>query len=422
MLYRNLFAIFFFVTTSGCLHAQVYLPGYVVNNAGDTISGFLEIKEKTNNPSTVTFKKFEQSNDLITYKVKDLRGFSYRDRSSYERSYVSMTMDEVDLRLADDRRVEIKFDSVFLKLIQRGNRVTMYSYEDDVKKRFYIRQPRHDKPLELGFRVVKDGPNYTYKRSYRETLVSIAESGGMVTKPFVAKINRTDYNESSLLAIISEINGIVVEKKKAGEIQGKGLRVGAGAYLPSIIFSNENQYAENATGSVVPGVWLMAAYDFPKNGGVGKLIFRGELVVSSAKFEIKSYDDRFISNDVRIEHTFTKTNIGLGGSVIYNIVNKEDLKVFASLGLRANYALYDYTFDVYRTGDSGTSVMSSDAGKPRTFWSSIPFKAGVLVKRRIEVGVVYIPKRAINGPDSYYKYSTAVIEAGVVYHLNIKKQ
>ena len=410
--------LLFFVAISGCVHAQIYVPGHLVTNSGDTLSGFLELKEKTNNPSIVNFKRVEESGDFTTYSVKDLRGFAYRGRASYERNYVSLTMDEVALRLANDHKVEIKFDSVFLKLVQRGSKVTFYSYEDDVKKRFYIRQSGHDKPLELGFRVVKDGPNYSYKRPYRETLMTIAESGGVIAKPFSIKINRTEYTESSLLAVISEINGILIEKKKPTDVRGKGLRLGAGAYLPSIIFSDENQYAKNATGSVVPGVWLMAAYDFPKNGGVGKLIFRGELVVSSAKFEINSYDDRFISNDVRIEHAFTKTNIGLGGSVLYNILNKEELKFFASLGLRANYALYDYNFDVYRTGDSGTTVMSSDAGKPRTLWTSVPFKVGCIIKRRVEVGLVYIPKRAISGPDSYYKYSTAIIEAGVVYHLN----
>jgi hypothetical protein len=408
--------LFFFVAISGCLQAQIYVPGHVVTNAGDTLSGFLEIKEKTNNPSTVTFKKSEDSPDLTTYTIRDLQGFSYRDRDSFERNYISMTMDEVDLRLADDRRIEIKFDSVFLKLVQRGSRVTFYSYEDNVKRRFYIRQPGHDKPLELGFRVVKDGPNYTYKRPYRETLMLIAESGGTLAEPLASKITRTEYSESSLLSVISEINGITIEKKKPVDVRGKGLRIGAGAYLPSIAFSDENQYAKNATASVVPGIWLMAAYDFPKNGGVGKLIFRGELVVSNAKFEINSYDDRFITNDVRIEHSFTKTNVGLGGSLLYNVVNKAELKIFASLGLRVNYALYDYTFDVYR--DRGTTVMSSDAGKPRTLWTSVPLKAGVVIKRRVEVGLVYIPKRAINGPDSYYKYSTAIIEAGAVYHLN----
>jgi hypothetical protein len=397
--------------------AQIYDPGYVITNAGDTLKGILESRENVLNPDFVNFKSSPGDPAPKRYDISEIRQFTYGNGESFERHWVSMTMDPIELSKATDRRIEVRFDTVFLKNIQKGSAVAFYSYEDQIKKRYYILQPGNSRPLELGYRVERDGPNFTYRFHFRETLQLLAESTGKDTPVLRKIIKKTDYYEASLLRVIAELNGLNPVRSYVEKKEGQGFRVGGGIRIGGMKFQDENELSKNSTASVSPGIWLMAGYDLPKNPRVGKVVFRAEMFFSTIAAESHTFDDRFISASITVDHRFTQLNSGLGLNTMINFVNKPEVKVFGGLGIRANYATYSYKFTVTRTGDNSVSVMEDDSGEPRNLWSSIPVRAGVVIKRRFEATLVYSPSRKMNSSSSYYMFKLDFLEAGFIYHL-----
>jgi hypothetical protein len=412
---KKLSAIIALLTISfNLLQAQIYNPGYVITNTGDTLRGVLESRENTFNPVSVNFKSTSEDKAPIKYDISQIKQVTYSNGESFERHWVSITMDYIDLQRATDRKVEITFDTVFLRVIQKGKVLAFYSYEDKIKKRYYILQSEGTRPLELGYKVEKDGPKYLYRYQFRETLLMIAESSH---RDISRLINKTEYRKEPLLKVISEINDLTPEINLPLNREARGLRFGAGIRLAGIKYQGENKLSENVSATTQPGFWIMAAYDLPKKPSVAKLIFRGELFFSTAKVESKTFDNTFISTKVSVDHDFSQRNFGVGAAVLYNLVNKSGIKIYTGLGFRGNYSSYNYTFIVYRTSDSGVSVTEDDSGEPRKLWTSIPIRAG-LIKRKFEFSVLYTPGRKMNNYDAFYAYKMSFLEAGIVYHLN----
>lgn len=407
------------VSVSGILRAQMYDRGFMISNAGDTIRGMIESRENILNPTWVNFKSTSDDKKPRRYGLTEIRQFTFDNGESFERHWISMTMDPILLGEANDKKVEVRFDTVFLRVIQRGNAMVFYSFEDKVKKRYYILQPGNSRPLELGYRVERSGPNYTYRYPFRETLQMIAESHGKDSPSIRKLIAKADYYETSLLQIISEINGMNPVRSYVEMSEGKGFRFGSGIRIGGMRFQGENELSKNASSTVSPGYWFMVAYDLPQNPRVGKIVIRTEAFFSANDAESHSFDNRFISAKMVVEHYFTQRNSGLGIGAMVNFVNKPQLKVFGGLGCRVNYSSYSYKLTITRTGDSSTSVMVDDnSGEPRNLWSSFPIRIGAVINRKFEATVLYTPARNMHSSSPYYTFKMDFLEAGLVYHLS----
>lgn len=146
---QRLFLLGVLITPLFCSAQYNFFKGYVVTNAGDTLRGYIQGKESNSNPTSVKFKPTVDSK-VEQYSIKDLRAFSVADKEKYGRHLVDISLDKVvleELSVGIDTSFVQK--EVFLKVLQVGEKVNLYQYEDDLKTRFYIKEKGMPTPVEL---------------------------------------------------------------------------------------------------------------------------------------------------------------------------------------------------------------------------------------------------------------------------------
>ena len=212
-----------------------YQKGYVVNNDGDTLWGFIDISGKTPSPEQVRFREDITSSKSIVYTVSDLKSFGApANHKKYTRGVLKMIMPK-----SDGRARHIHVDTayrriVFFEDLVRGNKLNLYEYKaDNAKPYFFIAD--HDAPedfIQLVYwvitcfdngEVVSDRPWGDDRLSgdmegvpalaqegqpivyygYRQTLAHyIIDPASVLGR----QLARAQYSEADLSAIVSLIN------------------------------------------------------------------------------------------------------------------------------------------------------------------------------------------------------------------------
>src|SRR3569833_2747356 len=159
-----------------------YKPGYVVNSHGDTIKGFINYREWSRSPAQISFKDNLSAAQGKNFNVKNATAFAVTGFEYYERHIVNISTDSLDINYLHNK-AENKFiaDTVFLRLITKGAHVSLYTYTDAIKQRFYISQGNNrDEPEELAYHAYYDADQHTmqYTTRYRVQMQNIAQSSG----------------------------------------------------------------------------------------------------------------------------------------------------------------------------------------------------------------------------------------------------
>src|SRR6185312_9528515 len=115
-----------------------FKPGYQVTLHGDTIRGFIDYKEWVRNPDKFTFKKDLNAQPAV-YSTQNSTAFGVTGMEYYRRFVVPVSRDNVqvsNLTIGPDTTSVI--DTVFLKIVMSGKNVTLFTYKDDIKRRFFV--------------------------------------------------------------------------------------------------------------------------------------------------------------------------------------------------------------------------------------------------------------------------------------------
>ena len=100
-----------------------------------------------------------------------------------------------------------KTATVFLKIIQSGKNVTLFSYTDELKTRFYILDNTESQPQELKYLLYLNSENtesIVTRKIYQGQLSAIAASAHLNISSMIANAR---YVEPDVSAIVSKING-----------------------------------------------------------------------------------------------------------------------------------------------------------------------------------------------------------------------
>jgi hypothetical protein len=218
----------FFICVSVLSNAQKgFLKGFIINNAGDTIEGLIEPWRGDLNPASFKFKTTAES-EVKTYDTTDVNYFSIGGQD-YQRFRLPITMDSQDPKKAASTSdvIEPVTSAVFLEVIKTGKKITLFSYTDEVKTRFYMTNQKNNSPIELIYRVrridtqssspnsntyaansgyAKGNPNYNYNFAYRGMLANVADEAGAMTDKLKFKIKKCGYNSASIREIVDDIN------------------------------------------------------------------------------------------------------------------------------------------------------------------------------------------------------------------------
>lgn len=340
-----------------------YKPGYVVTLKGDTLKGFIDYREWDRTPDTIHFKKEVEDETIAEYGPNDIVFFNVDRLESYQRYEGPISTDPTAPdQVGIDRDTSFTTAIVFFKVLERGKNVTLYSYKDKIKERFFMGEQPGYFPKELIFRLTRSNTEYTFRRQ----ISAAARKIGEWNDDLETLISKADYIETDILDLVSRINHITKNEYKKSHPAAIGYQLFAGLGLDITNKLPDGQYQYTSAGrhtSVLPVI--SGGIDLFANPNTRRLLFRFELLAATGTYSAYFY---------RVEErSFNIVTLSVMPQVIYNIYNGNNLKIFGGVGLGIND--YIYSKGIYN---------------PQSFDTSGMLQAGVQVSNRVEMFVHYL--------------------------------
>lgn len=128
-----------------------FRPGYVITSKNDTVKGYIDYREWSFNPGDINFKLSPGDKQVRHLTTQDISYFEVTGLEAYRLYQGPITMDDPN-HANETRDTSVKNGIFFLKILQQGPHVTLYSYTDNVKIRFFV-QDQGGKVDELIYRT-----------------------------------------------------------------------------------------------------------------------------------------------------------------------------------------------------------------------------------------------------------------------------
>ncbi|WP_316838039.1 outer membrane beta-barrel protein [Pedobacter nutrimenti] len=364
-----------------------FQKGYLVTNNQDTIKGYVDYKERSANPSSFNFRT-DLNNEIKVYGVKECSAYGIDGIESSQRYVVRISQSRMTLNdLSTGLDTSSKTDTVFLKVLQTGKNITLFSYEDNIKRRFFIRESGMSEPYEL-IQSFFLAPNKTgvfvTDNKYVRQLKEVTEKFGMDISEEKLKYYR--YSGADLIKLSSRINGDAAVKSTYKLTR---FYAGGGLSISKVSFQGQNDLASKAAinnSSAMPS--FQAGIDLFLNPAIRRFIFRTELSFFSSKNKVSLNEpiNEYISDQ---SQAFDQLSLCLTPQFIYNFYNTSALKVFLGAGLGCNFSKYSNVISSMYNSLRKEFDIQKDTFKPEKFNFSFPISAGVVLNKKIEVSAMY---------------------------------
>lgn len=397
----------------GCLFsfAQRNLQdGFVVLNNGDTLKGFINYREWYKNPASIMFSTAKGSG-MQRYKLQDITCFAVNEREMYQRYFVRISMDRQLVGNIGEKDTSGKKDTVFLKVLQTGKNVTLFSYSDDVKKRFYILPANESTPVELQNSEYLSNGQVITEKEYRSILVNVARKYVPGNATIETAIYNKDYSQTNILDICYQINGtsreVAKPQVKGNKPSGFRFYVGTGVNRGNITVGN-NHYAGKTSG-VTYGPTINAGADILVNPVIGRLFLRSQLTSSDYKVNAYTYVKYFEAKE-NYYFSFKQHNIALHEQLNYNLYNGQYFKWYVGAGAGVNFSSYPKNEEkLIREGlrDTTTSINGKYIATIKNFWLNTIVRSGFTI-RNVDVSLAYYPKTSLSQNDVVGLYNSSL--------------
>lgn len=400
-----------------CQAQSNYQSGYVVTSNKDTLKGFIDYKERRINPSSFSFKP-SLNDQAKTYSLKDCSAYGIKGMEYFERYTVKISMNDVSIsNLPIGLDSAYRTDTVFLRVLQKGKNVTLFSYVDGLKERFYIMDKDNEVPEELIKHLFLNPENTSSVvtvSKYLRQLLAIRRKFTTVTTEEEEKIGKVDYMKRDLMKVVSVINEQRQEKSKFARTRFFG---GVGVNSAYATYNGENELSGKfAKHKASPLPYITAGLDVYANPAIGRLIYRTELSFFISKYEVSNSTG--IQARSYAEHVFDQYSAVLTPQLIYNLYNRESIKVFIGAGVGLNFSKYSnnkssVTNSVFTPS---TTTVTENKVDFELFTTSFPLTAGVMINKRIELIGSYSGSFSLTDY-SYFSVNARRIKIGVNYML-----
>jgi hypothetical protein len=396
------------------LHAQSnFKPGYVVNIGNDTLKGFVDYREWGINPKSASFKK-ELNAKAQEYNIANAKAFAVTGLEYYEKFIVPVSKSDPN---NETKATEIDstytIDTVFLKPAIKGKYISLYSYTDKIKTRFYVLNNVTQNISELKYyQYFNNETNSMIEvNSYRLQLLSIAATYQPGNSKTTQLINNGRYKQDDLVRIFQALNGGGSTQIIYKSAFGTRFFVGLGARNSKLTFKGDNPIFPEGTNKSSFSPVLAAGIDFLVNKNTQRLLLRLELEAAGNHF---NFDNISAGNNGEHNSLDIKQYvISVMPQVIYNFYSEENLKIFASVGVSANVAAYN-NYNYVTTSSTGLTSVKNKYPDFQHVYFNFPLKAGVLINKHFEVyGAYLVSSSATN----YVSYSANIAgyQAGINY-------
>lgn len=403
------------------LNAQKnFRPGNVVTLQNDTISGFIDYKEWQRSPTSILFKSSENNATLKEYTVNDLSSFTITGNEAYLRSPVKISLNPTRLADIGGRDTSWKIDTVFLKVIHSSKLVSLLSYTDKLKERFYILENGQKEPTELILReYLKDGSvSLIDESTYKAQLESLLYRKGTYTAEVGERIKEAAYDEDDLKKIVVLIN----RANKEEQVEEKAIRrtfwfAGVGLQSDRMTFTGDHQmsrYPHTSQSGWLPRI--SAGFDFFANPSIGKIFYRLE-----AGYDVnKSTITTSFADNVKAVYGVSGSTVSFRAQINYTPYNTNRLKI--PIGVGAVYSHYSYSKNqykkVYPSGEENNQIENwLDLNK-----SAITYflRGSLVLNNKIEASFAYNPFTSIT-KTIVYSVGRSSMQLQVYYLFRKKK-
>lgn len=209
----NLAFLFFF---SILAKTQTYLPGFSITKSGDTIKGYIEYSGGAINPAKIQFKKTLLDTKVEELTVENSREISIGGVDIFRAVPVKISMDtRVYSALSVGEDNTYKDETVFLKQLASGPRLTLYLFKDKLKERYYISMVGKA-PTELIYKVYYDQSKQNQIKEdkfYQRQLFLEGLNAGLDRETLDRRLSKVSYATSDIKSIVNLINGTSKEPK-----------------------------------------------------------------------------------------------------------------------------------------------------------------------------------------------------------------
>lgn len=389
----NKLLLLFLLTPFISFAQQNFKPGYRVELNGDTVNGLIDYKEWIRNPDKFTFKN-NQDSQPATYSTANSSAFGVTGLEYYRRFILPVSQDKVEisaLTIGPDTTSSI--DTVFLKIVTSGRFLTLFTYNDGIKRRFFVAEG-NEVPKELIRRLYLD-PKQTSQivtsKTYTRQLVALAMKYRPQDKKLVDQILNAEYGENNLRQIVYQINGIESNVKlQPAKQQGHRLFAGIAFNHGITKFANSNGQSYQSSSSLPE---INIGSDFFVNKNVGSLIFRLGLGFTGNKASFV-YNGQDANASTTTVLKFNQYNAFLNPELLYNFYNTSGAKVYIAGGVQLNYATYaskTYKTTFYTLSGASTQSVNNDFPDLRSFYVSFTVKAGLVINSKVDIFADYSP-------------------------------
>ena len=402
-----------------------YKNGYVINLKGDTLKGLINLKDWGHNPVNISFKTNENERPQ-ELGFSDINYFQVDGYVAYAKYKVVISLNNVDINSAlsavDTSTVT---NTVFLKVLQKGKYVTLYTYTDGLKNRYYVKDNDADVPYELLYGIYQNPQteNIINKNTFQSQLNQLVFKYKTGDNNLIRQVQQSAYSEGDLTQIIAKINGSSVNTATHLASRNNTFRFFAGAALSSnslktsVDLGTDELYGTPTVQSTVPKINV--GVDAFINPGVGRLLVRLEVAYSANSYTLTGAPNPLYNEAAPIvgQIKIKQSLLGITPQVIYNIYNAAAIKVFVDGGAAFNITSYPTREYVsLKSGQPIDAPYTLGRGYFKSMYVAVQFKAGVVVSKRFEIYGAFYPGTDISNSDGQFLKVTSY-QAGLNYFI-----
>ncbi|MEE4259308.1 MAG: outer membrane beta-barrel protein [Bacteroidales bacterium] len=196
--------IFTFIQISTSLCQKNYLPGQVVTNEGDTISGYIDYQHWSRSPASIKFSK-EIAGTPEKYGPLDIQSFQVANDIFESRSITVSESPRTTSQLSYDTKYPSKSVTAFLLVLVSG-KVSLYQYIDEMGTDYYYVESATYPLMELTYfkyYVEDQGKRGIAENTkFRGQLIAVMSDDPELHK----QITKANYNPEELSEIIAAYN------------------------------------------------------------------------------------------------------------------------------------------------------------------------------------------------------------------------
>ena len=392
-----------------------FKPGYVVSLKGDTLRGNIDFREWGKNPRQIAFKKDLNKNDIIIFSDKNTKAFSVAGLEYFERLISHISQDQVEMsNIKQGADTSYIIDTVFMRVLTKGPNITLFSYTDNIKTRYYLLEREKEYPEELIYRVYYSLENHSdlvTENRYQSQLDHLALKYNLNNNKFETQISSCSYTETDLVKVAQVINGNT--DKQFTPVRNSGSRWLLGAGVNSSVMSFEGVLKFTGQNSTYPKI--SAGFDLFPNKNTQQLFLRVELSLTAAKYSFYNPNPDGYSQSLEL----SQRTGSIIPQLIYNIYNQDRFKIFIDAAASVNVSSYNN----YKLVENFNNVAeSSSPGFPglARFWYTFYAKTGVVLNKKWEIYVSYAPSAIVTANYDTFAGTVVSYQAGLNYLFGIK--